>query len=64
MNENTAFTQEMIQKALMSKLNEHTDYLGLLLQCMEDTEGSLRSIVSGLSDIKADTQQIRSWTPF
>ena len=58
MNESTAFTQEMIQKALMSTLNEHTDYLSILLQCMEDTEGSLKSIISGLSDIKADTQQI------
>ena len=58
MDERTAFSQEMILKALMNRVNENTDLLNLLLQSAEFTEQGIGKISGSVETIKANTEQI------
>ena len=58
MDERTAFSQEMILKALMNRVNENTDLLNLLLQSAEYTEEGIGQISGNVETIKANTEQI------
>jgi hypothetical protein len=54
MDERAAFSQEMILKALMNRVNENTDLLNLLLQSAEFTEEGIGQISGNVETIKAD----------
>lgn len=58
MDEKVAFSQEMFLKALMNRINEHTDLLNLLLQSAEFTEEGITQINYNVETIKHSTEQI------
>ena len=58
MDERAAFSQEMILKALMNRVNENTDLLNLLLQSAEYTEEGISQISGNVKTIKTNTEQI------
>lgn len=58
MDERAAFSQEMILKALMNRVNENTDLLNLLLQSAEFTEEGIGQISGNVETIKANTEKI------
>lgn len=60
MDERLEFSQEMIFKALVSKVNENNDLLSLLIQSAGFVESGIKSIEGDVSAIKEDTEQINS----
>ena len=60
MDERLEFSQEMIIKALFSKVNENNDLLSLLIQSADFVESGIKNIEGGVSAIKEDTEQINS----
>ena len=60
MDERLEFSQEMIFKALVSKVNENNDLLSLLIQSAGFVESGIKSIEGDVSAIKEDTGQINS----
>ena len=58
MDERAAFSQEMILRALMNRVNENTDLLNLLLQSAEFTEEGINNINGRLETIRTNTEQI------
>ncbi len=60
MDERTAFSQEMLLRALMNSVNENKDILHLLLQSAEFTEDSINRISGNVDTIKSNTEQINS----
>ena len=58
MDERASFSQEMILRALMNRVNENADLLNLLLQSAEFTEEGIGKIRSSVETIKSDTEQI------
>jgi hypothetical protein len=58
MDERASFSQEMILRALMNRVNENTDLLNLLLQSAEFTEEGIGKISGSVDTIKSNTEQI------
>ena len=58
MDERAAFSQEMLLKALMNRVNENTDLLNLLLQSAEYTEEGIGQISGKVETIRHNTNQI------
>jgi hypothetical protein len=58
MDERASFSQEMILRALMNRVNENTDLLNLLLQSAEFTEEGIGKIRGSVETIKSNTEQI------
>ena len=58
MDERLEFSQEMIIKALLSKVNENNDLLNLLIMSADDFNKDIQNIKGGVSAIKEDTEQI------
>ena len=52
------FSQEMLLKALMNRVNENTDLLNLLLQSAELTETGINKIGDNVETIKQNTEKI------
>lgn len=58
LNENTAFSQEMLLEIIMKSVDKNTGYFDLLLQSAEYLEERIGRISGDVQDIKSSTTQI------